>query len=179
MKTNRSKVAVLALAAIACVAVVLYATLGASASRPASAFARGQKLGAGAYFAHGKLRFPSAIADRIDALNGALDACYLSHGAKRVPLQNGAWTYADPAGAAATACSVQQDAVNAFANGAVMRGAASAATPLLQAFYACLGNSPAVPKTDDVQFDASAQAYRAAAEACSAHANAAVGVSAP
>ena len=179
MKTNRSKAVAVVLAAAVGVAVVLYGTLVASASRPDSSLKHGQKLGAQAYFEHGKLRFPPGIAGRIDSLNQALDSCYLAHGATKVPLQNGGWTYADAKGAAAAACSSQQDAVNGFANGPVMQGAAAGAAPLVHAFYTCLGRSSGVPKTDDVQFDSSSPAYRAAADRCSASANAAVGVSAP
>ena len=68
MKTNRSKAVAVVLAAAVGVAVVLYGTLVASASRPESTLKHGQKLGAQAYFEHGKLRFPPRGTQRDIAL---------------------------------------------------------------------------------------------------------------
>lgn len=124
--------AILAVATVVVAASVgLAAALGASAmpghsSSAARAFALGQSLAGGAYWAHGQFHDPPAIAKRMSSLNGALDTCLPSHGATRVNIGDavssagGGWTYNDPHGAAQAACQAQQDAVMAFADGPEM-----------------------------------------------------------
>jgi len=127
------------------------------------------------HFEHGQLVLPTHLASEMGRLNGALDACYLASGARRVELGDGAFTYSDPSGSAQRACQPQQDAVNAFADGPEMRAAADAAAPLLRAFWSCMRNSDALPE-NSTQATAALQsnAFRATEDACSAKANAAV-----
>lgn len=180
--------AILGAATVVVVAsVALAATLGARAmpTRGSSAaFALGQRLGAGAYWAHGQFHDPPAIASRISSLNNALDACLTSHGATRVTVAGGGYTYRDPNGSATAACRAQGDAVMAFANGPEMAGESQATRPLMQAYWSCMasrGLTPANPNADNhsVQIDTQSRAFKAGEDACSAAANSQFGVSVP
>ncbi|MFL6136208.1 MAG: hypothetical protein ACJ74O_00195 [Frankiaceae bacterium] len=126
---------------------------------------------AGARYEHGKLVYPLALAAKIDRVNGALDACYTSHGAQRIPFDGGGWSYRDPQGKAAASCTVEQSAANRLADSREMAAFGVAVKPLAEAFRNCLNASPAMPKDDDHPVDASAPAYITALDQCSALAN--------
>ena len=178
MRTTTIRGAVLAVALVVAASVTLVATLGAQA-RPtrggSAAFAAGQSLASGASWVHGKFQYPPAIAARIASLNGALDVCLTSHGAPRVSIAGGGWTYQDPNGVAQAACQSQQDAVNTFANGAEMAGVTQGIEPLMKAFWACMYRTGVVPKNPDVIVDLYSTAIKAGEDACSAEANRAFG----
>jgi hypothetical protein len=109
------------------------------------------------------------------SLNGALDVCLTSHGAPRVSIAGGGWTYQDPNGVAQAACQSQQDAVNTFADGPELAGVTQGIQPLMKAFWSCMYRTGVVPKNPDVQVDIYSTAMRAGEDACSAEANRAFG----
>ncbi|MGH2409924.1 MAG: hypothetical protein ACRDFX_09280 [Chloroflexota bacterium] len=169
------------LAAVAALGAHAMATHSAAASKGNSL---GQGPGAGAYWLHGQFHDPPAIASRVSSLNDALGACLTSHGAPRVNLAGGGWTYRDPHGTAAASCQVQADAVNAFSNGPKMAASDQATRPLLDAFWSCMvsrGLSPANPNADNhsVQINTQSNAFKTGSDACSAAANGAFGVTVP
>ncbi len=178
MRTTTIRGAVLAAALVVAASVTLVATLGAQA-RPtqagSAAFAAGLSLAGEAFWAHGKLQDPPAIAAHIASLNGALDVCLTSHGAPRVSIAGGGWTYQDPNGVAQAACQSQQDAVNTFADGAEMAGVTQGIQPLMEAFWSCMYSTGVVPKNPDVVVDIYSTAVRAGEDACSAEADRAFG----
>lgn len=181
MRAITIRSAILAAATVVAASVALEASAMATHSDSATrAYAVGQRLGGGAFFAHGKLQYSTTIASRLSSLNDALDACYTSHGAPRVSIAGGGWTYQDPRGAAQTACQPQQNAVNAFAGGAEMAGFSQTIRPLVHAFWSCmLSHGIVPPNADDVQVDTQSPAFTAGAGACSAAANSALGVAGP
>jgi len=178
MRTTTIRGAVLAVALVVAASVTLVATLGAQA-RPtqggSAAFAAGQSLASGASWVHGKFQYPPAIAARIASLNGALEVCLESHGAPRVSIAGGGWTWPDPNGVAQAACQSQQDAANTFADGPEMAGVTQGAQPLMDAFWSCMYRTGVVPKNPDVIVDIYSTAVRAGEDACSAEANLAFG----
>ena len=174
MQKTTIRGAVLAAALAVAVSVALVATLGAHA-RPtqagSAAFAAGLSLAPEASWVHGKLQDPPAIAAQMASLNGALDVCLTSHGAPRVAIAGGGWTYSDPNGVAQAACKSQQDAVNTFSHGAEMAGFMQGAGPLMDAFWSCMDRTGVVPKNAPVDFDIYSPAVKAGEDACSAEAN--------
>jgi hypothetical protein len=179
MRKRLTQGAVLGFAVLVGAAVVLFATIGANAGLSKSGNANAQSSTGRAYFVHGKLTYPAEIAAKIDSLNNALDSCYRANGATKTSIPQGGWTYDDPNGTATAACSAQQNAVNAFANSATLTALGQAAAPLVSVFSSCLRASGVIPATDEFRVDTHSAAYQAAADSCSAKANAAEGVSAP
>lgn len=179
MRKRLTQGVVLGFTVLVAAAVVLFATIGANAGSSKSADAKALAGTGKAYFVHGKLTYPPGIAAKIATLNNALDACYRANGAPRVSIPEGGWTYDDPNGTAAAACSAQQNAVNALADGPTLTAIGQAAGPLVDAFTSCLRATGVVPATDEVRVDTHSAAYQSAADSCSAKANAAAGVSAP
>lgn len=178
--------AILVVAAVAAASVASVAGLrgGATPTQGADpAFALGQRLAAGAYWAHGILQDPPAIASRTSSLNAALGACLTSNGATRVSIAGGGWTYRDPTGAAGAACKSQQDAVNAFADGSEMTGYSRAIQPIMDAYWSCMvrrGLDPPNPNANGADhFNVDPQAHNAGADTCSAEANSKFGVAVP
>ncbi len=178
MRVTRVRSAVVAIAIAVVALVALRASAVATQSdATARAMAEGQRLGASAFFAHGKLQDPVTIASHVSNLNATLDACYTSHGATRINMTGGAWAYQDPRGAAQAACQSQQDAVNAYSHSAEMTGYIR---PLLHAFWSCMSSRGIIPaNADDIQVDTQSAAFKAGTETCSAAANRTVGVSGP
>lgn len=178
MRTTTIRGAVLAATLVVAALVALVATPGAHA-RPtqegSAAFAAGQSLAPEASWVHGKLQEPPAIAAQIASLNGALDACLTSHGAARVSIAGGGWTYQDPHGVAQAACQPQQDAVNTFDHSAEMAGVRQGMGPLMDAFWSCMARTGVIPKNPAVVVDLPSTAVRAGEDACSAEANRAFG----
>ena len=174
MQKTTIRGAVLAAALAVAVSVALVATLGAHA-RPtqagSAAFAAGLSLAPEASWVHGKLQDPPAIAAQMASLNGALDVCLTSHGAPRVAIAGGGWTYSDPNGVAQAACKSQQAAVNTFADGSEMAGESQGIQPLMKAFWSCMDRTGVVPKNAPVDFDIYSPAVKAGEDACSAEAN--------
>ena len=170
---------VLGLAVLVGAAVILLATVGANAGSSKSTNSNTPTAAGKAYFVHGKLTYPPGIAAKIDSLNNALDACYRANGATKTAIPEGGWTYNDPNGTAVAACSAEQNAVNAYANSPALQAVGQAADPLVQAFSTCLRASGVIPATDEFRVDTHSDAYQAAADSCSAKANAAAGVGAP
>ncbi|HEV7566364.1 MAG TPA: hypothetical protein VGO31_10430 [Microbacteriaceae bacterium] len=183
MKRNFSRGVILACAALIAAGIALYGTVGAGAGqRPSAAhdFATGQSLAGQAYFANGRLEYPQDIASQIDTLNLALDSCYTSHGATKVVLPDGSWTYSDPGSVAQPACAGAQDAVNAFANGPKMAGFSAGIAALTHSFWACMIGRGVVPGIDsDAKVDTSSDAFKSGAKSCSTAANAKAGVKSP
>lgn len=186
MRRMTARRAILAVATLVVAAsVALATTLGARAmpghsSSAARASDLGQSLAGGAYWAHGQVHDPPAIASRISRLNNALDACYTSNGATRVSIAGGGWTYQDPNGVAAAVCQSQQDASNAFADGPEMVGYSKAIHPLIAAFWSCMTSHDIVPPDGrGMQVDTKLRAFNAGAIACSAAANSQFGAVVP
>ena len=172
MRTTTIRGAVLAAALVVAVSVALVATLRAHATQADSAeFAAGLSLAPEASWVHGKLQDPPAIAARIASLNGALDVCLTSHGAPRVGIAGGGWTYNDPHGVAQAACQSQVDAVNTFDHSDEMAGVRQGSQPLMDAFWSCMDRTGVIPKNPDVIADLQATAVKAGEDACSAGAN--------
>jgi hypothetical protein len=137
-------------------------------------------VGGPSHFEHGKLVLPAQVADEMARLNARLDACYIAHGASRVDLADGGFTYRDPQGVAQAACAPEQRAVDAYANGPEMRAASDAAAPLLRAFWTCMRRSGVFPQDQgQAVADLRSPAFRAAEDACSAEANARAGSTSP
>ena len=174
MRTTTLRGVVLAAVLAVAVSVALVATLGAHA-RPtqagSAAFAAGLSLAHEASWVHGKLQDPPAIAAQMATLNGALDVCLTSHGAPRVAIAGGGWTYQDPNGVAQAACKSQQDAVNTFADGPEMAGESQGIQPLMNAFWSCMYRTGVVSKNPDVMVDLQSAAVKAGEDACSVEAN--------
>lgn len=174
MRTTTIRGAVLAAVLAVAVSVALVATLGAHA-RPtqvgSAAFAAGMRLAPEASMMHGKFQDPPVIAAQIASLNGAIDVCMTSHGAPRVSITGGGWTYQDSHGAAQAACKTQQDAADTFSKGAEWAGLMRGAGPLLDAFWSCMYRTGVVPKNPDVVVDIYSTAVKAGEDACSAEAN--------
>lgn len=82
--------------------------------------------------------YPPVIAQKIAALNDALERCLLIHGARRVELGGGAWTYDDAGSEATQACKARVDASNAFASSSEMRQAEAAIQLATAPLEACL-----------------------------------------
>jgi len=174
MQKTTIRGAVLAAVLAVAISVALVATLGAHA-RPtqagSAAFAAGLRLAPEASWVHGKFQDPPAIAAQVASLNGALDECLTSHGAPRVSIAGGGWTYQDPNGAAQAACKSQGDAANAFSHGAEWAGLMQGTGPLFDAFWSCMDRTGVVPKNAPVDFDIYSPAVKAGEDACSAEAN--------
>lgn len=81
---------------------------------------------------------PAAVQSKINGLNNALDRCLVGHGAQRVGLPAGGWTYTDPEGVPSAACATVQAQVNAYADSAEYRAAAAAAMQASQQYANCL-----------------------------------------
>lgn len=177
MRTTTNRGAVLAAVLAVAVSVALVAALGAHA-RPtragSAAFAAGLRLAPEASWVHGKFQDPPAIAARIASLNGALDLCLTSHGAPRVRVASGEWTWPDPNGIAKAACQSQADAINTFDKSDEMAGLWQGSQPLMDAFWSCMDRT-GVFKNPGVVVDLQSTAVRAAEDACSAEANRAFG----
>lgn len=168
----------LTVVALTAAVVVLLGAVGTSASLGPE-FKAGKAAAAKAYFLHGKLVAPTAIATKIQRLNKKLDACYLSHGATHQPFDNGGFTYRDKGGAAQSACTNEQDAVNAYAESAEMQGFSAGVEALGRAFWTCLAGSGVLPTDDHQVADTGSSAFRAAADSCSTQANSSFGTTAP
>jgi hypothetical protein len=174
---TRGLVALSAALVAAAVAYGGVAAFAGSSKSSVSNFARGHALGAQAFYEHGRIRLPGAIVATTDQLNAALDSCYLGHGATRVPLSQGGWTYNDPNGVAQSACQSQQAAVDGFANGSEMAGFSQAVQPLARDYWACMVGAGAVPpNVVGADVDVSSSAFKSTADSCSAKANATAAV---
>ena len=149
----------------------------------ATAESRASKLGADearqAYFEHGQLHWPARIAGTIGRLNDALDSCYLAHGAKHVPFENGGFSYSDPTGSAKAACALEQGAVNDYAESDEMKGFSRGVQPLEDTFWGCLSKAGVAAQQGGTGTapDTRSATFVAAADSCSAEADRAFGSS--
>lgn len=82
--------------------------------------------------------FSKAVQAKINRLNAELERCLLAHGAERVPLEGGGWTYTDPGGRPSAACAQAQSRVNAYADSEEYQAAVAAVLPAVEAYAACL-----------------------------------------
>ena len=119
---------------------------------------------------HGALRLAEPIRQRMAELNGTLDRCYLSNGAKRVSAGRG-WTYRDPSGTASTACVAEQKAVNDFADSPTVRQAEAVAAPVLARYWSCMTTTIPALAVASAVIDLNSPVVRDAEERCSATAN--------
>ena len=119
---------------------------------------------------HGTLRLAEPIHQRMAELNGALDSCYLSNGAKRVSAGRG-WTYLDPSGRASAACAVEQKGVNEFADSPMVRQAQAVAAPVLARYWSCMTKTIPELAVATTVIDVNSPVVRDAEERCSATAN--------
>jgi len=163
------------LAAIASSILIFVGGAGASSAQE-RALSAGRALGAQAYYQHGELTMPAALATRTAQLNDALDSCYLANGATHVPFDNGGYTYDDPNGVAKSACAARQAAVDAYAQSPEMAGFNQGVQPLANAFWSCLQGAGVLPASDLQRANTRSASFVAAADRCSAKANSSVGV---
>ena len=119
---------------------------------------------------HGTLRLAEPIHKRMAELNGVLDSCYLSNGAKRVSAGRG-WTYLDPSGKASAACTVEQKGVNDFADSPTVREAQAVAAPVLARYWSCMTTTVPALAVATTVIDVNSPVVRDAEERCSATAN--------
>jgi hypothetical protein len=138
---RRSRKPLLLVLALALLAVAALAggklANSSSAARPNQAPAK--KLApAAAATPKNNFGFSKAVQAKIDRLNDDLDSCLLAHGARRVALAGGGWTYTDPGGRPSAACAAVQARVNAYADSPDVRAAAAAVMPAVEAYARCL-----------------------------------------
>src|SRR5919109_205403 len=84
---------------------LLVIAFSAWAASQSSASTTGARVSATTAGPSANFGFSKAVQAKIDRLNAELERCLLAHGAQRVPLAGGGWTYTDPGARPSSACA--------------------------------------------------------------------------
>ena len=151
-KTGRTVLAGAALVGVLIVGVLVAGSTqrGAApaASSTADKTAQPAPLDAPIVGTDGRVLKPEAAKRQLAAANAAVEACMLSHGATKQPIQGGGFAYDDPGNKAAAACKAVAVGAESVADSAKTAAANASQIAAQHAYGACILNDPNATPAD-------------------------------